>query len=482
MDNNKTSTTHIRVRIAPSPTGYFHIGTAHTALFNYLFAKKLGGEFILRIEDTDLERSDKEFEQNIFNGMNWLGLIEDEGSIIGGPYGPYRQSERLDIYEKYLQQLLDKGLAYHCFCTKEELETEKQNQEKLGMAPKYSGKCRSQNNPSGVGVIRFKIPEEKVSFNDLIRGEIVFDGTLIGDIAIAKDLRTPLYNFAVVVDDEEMHISHVIRGEDHIGNTPKQIFIQKALNFKQPEYAHLPLMLDEKRAKLSKRFGAISVDDYRQAGFLPEALVNFLALLGWHPEDDREIMSLETIINEFSLGRVQKAGAIFNMEKLRWMNGQYIKNMDSAELLNRLFSFDSSLASILEIFTPEQKNKLIILIKDRMRTLADFKEASSLFLEIGDYAPELLIWKKSNKESAKNNLILLREKFNNLDDSLFMQVELEKILQPLSEQFGRGDIFWPLRVALSGLEASPGPIEIMEILGKGGTLKRIDSAIRLLSF
>ncbi len=479
MDNFKESE-NIRVRIAPSPTGYFHVGTAHTALFNYLFAKKMNGKFILRIEDTDLERSDIKFEKNIFDGMRWLGLVADESPEVGGPFVLYRQTERLDIYEKYLKQLLNQDLAYYCSCTKEELEAERQNQEKLDLAPKYSGKCRFKNAKSGGQVIRFKIPEEKVSFKDVIRGEITFDGSLIGDIAIAKDLRTPLYNFAVVVDDYEMKISHVIRGEDHIGNTPKQIFIQKSLGFNHPQYAHLPLILDEKRAKLSKRFAAVSIDDYRKAGFLPEAFINFMALLGWHPEDDKEVMSLETIIKEFSLERIQKAGAIFNKEKLLWINGQYIKNCDNAELLSRINSFYPELENSFNKFNLDQKNKLLSLAKERMHTLADFKEVSSIFFVIGEYASSLLVWKKSNKEAAKNNLLLLRNKFSALENELFIKSELEKILKQLGDEIGRGDIFWPLRVALSGQETSPGPVEIMEILGREESLARIKKAIEAL--
>jgi glutamyl-tRNA synthetase len=322
--------------------------------------------------------------------------------------------------------------------------------------------------------------EEKISFTDLIRGEITFDGSLMGDIAIAKDSRTPLYNFAVVVDDFEMKISHVIRGEDHIGNTPKQLFLQKALKFNAPQYAHLPLILDEKRAKLSKRFAAVSVDDYQKDGFIPEAFVNFMALLGWHPGDDREVMPLEEIVKEFSIDRVQKAGAIFNIEKLRWMNGEYIKKIDNTELLSRIISFSPEMEIDLKKFNLEQQLKLVSLSKERMQTLMDFKQVVAFLVKIGEYPSELLVWKKSNQESAKNNLLLLREELLNLTDELFIKIELERIIKSLTDKFGKGDIFWPLRVALSGQEASPPPIEIMEILGKDESLERINKAIQLL--
>src|SRR3989338_1267749 len=296
----------IRVRIAPSPTGFLHIGTARTALFNWLFAKKEGGLFVLRVEDTDLERSDSKYERDIIENLEWLGLVWDEGPLaapenkIGelpfssqspkykGDFGPYRQSERLDVYEKHLKKLLDENLAYYCYCSKEELEAERQSMLAQGLPPRYSGKCRAKpKSGENLQLIRFKVSEAKLSFTDLIRGKIAFDTSLIGDIAIAKDLKSPLYNFAVVIDDYEMKISHVIRGEDHIANTPKQILLQKALGFSLPQYAHLPLILDSDRSKMSKRYLATSIKDYRDQGYLPEALVNFMALLGWHPAPEK---------------------------------------------------------------------------------------------------------------------------------------------------------------------------------------------------
>ncbi len=469
----------IRVRIAPSPTGYFHIGTARTALFNYLFAKHTGGKFILRIEDTDLERSEKRFEQNIFESMHWLGLIPDESPEIGGEYGPYRQTERLDIYEKYIQKLLDQDSAYYCFCTKEELEIERIAQQKSGQAPKYNGKCRARNAKSGGEVIRFRIPEEKVSFTDLIRHKVEFDGSLIGDIAIAKNERAPLYNFAVVVDDYEMKISHVIRGEDHIGNTPKQIFIQKALGFTEPIYAHLPLILDTSRAKISKRYSAVSMDDYHRDGFLPEALLNFMALLGWHPQDDKEILTIDEIIKNFSLERVQKSGAIFDIEKLKWMNSQYIKKINNAELIDKVFETYSETKNQFSGFNSSQLSKIAALAKERMETLKDFSENVAVFLATGDYAADLLVWKQTPKDTIKSNLIEIKSTLENYSDE-FIKYELEKIIAPIANVRGKGETFWPLRVALSGRDKSPGPLEIIEVLGKNETLVRITAAISKL--
>ncbi|MBC7074377.1 glutamate--tRNA ligase, partial [Candidatus Parcubacteria bacterium] len=336
MDKEKLSLISpgkIRVRFAPSPTGYLHIGGVRTALFNFLFAKKNQGVFILRIEDTDKERSKKEYEENIMESLRWLGIEWDEGPDKGGPFGPYRQSERGEFYKKYLQKLLNEGKAYYCFCTKEELEAERQYLLSLGQAPRYSGKCR--NLPKEVveknlkekkeSVIRLKVEPQKVVFFDLIRGKIEVEAELLGDFVIAKSLTEPLYNFACVVDDYEMKITHVIRGEEHISNTPKQILIQKALGFPQPQYAHLPLILAPDRSKLSKRHGAVSVWEYKKMGYLPEALLNFLAFLGWNPGTNREIYSLSALIKDFSLERIQKSGAVFNQKKLDFLNGFYIR-------------------------------------------------------------------------------------------------------------------------------------------------------------
>jgi glutamyl-tRNA synthetase len=330
----------IRVRIAPAPTGYMHIGTARTALFNYLFAKKHEGTFILRIEDTDVEKSKKEFEKDIMENLKWLGIEWDEGPDIGGDFGPYRQSERRGIYEKYLKKLLEEKKAYFCFCTKEELEAEKQFQLSIGQPPKYSGKCANladekvkeflaKRKPF---VIRFKVPIKKVEFDDLIRGHLEFDSSLLGDIIIAKDFKKPLYNFSCVIDDYEMKISHVIRGEDHLSNTPKQILIQEAFGFPQPKYAHLPLILGPDRSKLSKRHGAISIFEYRKQGYLPEALINFMAFLGWHPGTERYIYSMAALIKDFSLERIQKAGAVFNIKRLDFLNGFYIRQRSIEKL------------------------------------------------------------------------------------------------------------------------------------------------------
>ncbi|MDO8466732.1 MAG: glutamate--tRNA ligase [bacterium] len=477
-----TNKKQVRVRIAPSPTGYLHIGTARTALFNWLFAKQNNGVFVLRIEDTDLERSEEKYEKDIIESLKWLGLDWDEG--------PIKQTDRLEVYEKYLNQLLAEGSVYYCFCSKEQLEEERQAMLAQGFGSKYSGRCRlltaeqvKENLKSTAShVIRLKVPETKITFTDIIRGDITFDAALMGDIAIAKDPRVPLYNFAVVVDDEEMAISHVIRGEDHIANTPKQILIQKALGFGSPEYGHIPLILNADRSKMSKRFSATSINEYREKGYLPETMVNFMALLGWHPAPqpsveargksavvEKEIFTAEELVKEFDINRIQKAGAIFNVDKLDWLNAQYIKKMDSKDL-----------AKLLKVKDTEQNLRIVEATKERLKKLSDFQEMAGFFVEVAEYNPALLIWKTSTKEKTLANLKEAEQIISAIISDDFAKNKLDKVLMPIAEARGKGDFLWPIRIALSGLEKSPGPFEIMEVIGKKETLVRVAEAIKLL--
>jgi len=480
-DNPKTE---VRVRFAPSPTGPLHIGSARTALFNWLFARNQAGKFILRIEDTDLERSKKEYENDILNSLKWLGLDWDEGPGIGD-FGHYRQSERLSIYERSLTRLLAENKAYWCFCTKEDLEIERQAMLSQGLAPKYSGKCgkitlkqaEDRLKSGEKAVIRFRVPQTEVSFTDIIRGTIKFDTSLLGDIVIAKSLKEPLFNFAVVVDDAEMKISHIIRGEDHISNTPKQILIQKSLGFPQAKYAHMPLTLAADRSKLSKRYIETSLSKYRKAGYLPEAMVNFIAYLGWHPKEEKDIMSKEELIKEFDLKRIQKAGAVFNPTKLDWLNSQYIRKIPEQEAGERL-----------KDFVPEDwsKNKKLLikvfnLEKERIKKLSELKEAGEFFFKLPDYKPELLGWKEMEKERVISNLKILVDEIEKIDEKDFVLEKIENKIMPLTEALGKGELLWPLRAALSGKDASPGPFEIMDVLGKEESLQRLKVAIKKLS-
>lgn len=475
MEENTTP----RVRFAPSPTGPFHLGSARTALFNWLFAKKNGGVFILRIEDTDSERSEKEYEDQILDALSWLGIVWDEGPDAGGDYGPYRQSERIQIYKKYLEKLLEDGRAYYCYCTPEELLEEKNALIAEGMPPKYSGHCRNLKSPppgKSPQVIRFKMPEVEVEFKDLIRGKVKFDSGLFGDTVIAKNLETPLYNFAVTVDDHLMEITHVIRGEDHISNTPKQILLARAMEFMEPHFAHLPLILSKDRSKLSKRYAETSLLSYREQGFLPEALDNFLALLGWHLSDDREVFTLEELSSEFDLKRVQKSGAVWNEEKLLWLNGEHLKKMDTrrlAELIMPLFP-DKNLGENQELL-----EKIIGVVKDRMKTLKDFWGYASFFYHMEDYDPALLVWQNDTQEKTKEILSRSLASLQQISAPLTRENVLAAVEDMISEH-GRGSVLWPLRVSVSGRAASPDPLDIIPVLGKKESLKRIEAALAKL--
>lgn len=489
----KNISKNVRLRFPPSPTGPLHIGNARTILFNYLFAKKNGGKTILRIEDTDKERSKLEYVQNIIDELKWLGIEWDEGPDIDGKFGPYKQSQRLEIYKKYLEILLNDSKAYYCFCTAEELEAKRQNQIEQGMAPKYDGKCRhlpkeeiekklSENKKS---VIRFHVENKKIKFIDLIRGEVEFDMGLIGDMVIAKDLETPLYHFAVVIDDHEMQISHIIRGEDHISNTPKQIMLQESLGFLRPIYAHLPLMLNQDRSKMSKRAGDVAVTDYHQAGYLPEAIVNFMALIGWNPGTEQEIFSMKELIKIFSIEKVQKGGAAFNTQKLDSINSFYIKEKPIKKLVELCKPY---FKEGYENFSEKTLEKIVELHRTRMKKLSDITDMTDFFFkEKLDYKKETLTWKKVGESETKDALLYSEKIISGINK--FTKENLEKVLLQGATEFNkekkysekdRGYLLWPLRVALSGKEASAGPFEIADILGKEKTIERIKEAIEFL--
>lgn len=498
--NMKTTTKkvdrEVRVRIAPSPTGALHIGTARSALFNYLFAKNNRGKFILRIEDTDLERSDLKWTQDIIDNLKWLGIEWDEGPDIDGKFGPYKQSQRLDIYEKYLKQLLDEGKAYYCFCTEEELEEKRQEQMSRGVAPKYDGTCARlakeivEKNLAGKKprVVRFRLSPKKVKFKDLIRGDVEFDTGLMGDLVIAKNLKTPLYNFAVVVDDHEMQISHVIRGEDHIANTPKQILMQEALGFPTPKYGHLPLILAPDRSKMSKRFGSVAISEYKEQGYLPEAIVNFMVLLGWNPGTEKEIYTLAQLVKEFSIEKVQKSGAVFNIDRLNFLNGLYIREKSLPKLTELCRPYLKEAGLLLAGQASESKlEKIVEVSRNRMKKLSDIVDLADFFFKDKlDFDKNLLKWDAMGESDIKKSLQVSEKiledvkkwDLQSLEKDLL--VEAEKF-QPTGQAGGKnkGFLLWPLRVALSGKEFSPSPFEIADIFGREKTLKRIKEAISL---
>ncbi|MFH1841480.1 MAG: glutamate--tRNA ligase [Candidatus Nealsonbacteria bacterium] len=516
FSKKKDKIINIRVRLAPSPTGKLHIGTARTALFNYLFAKKNNGSFILRIEDTDLERSDPEFEKDITESLLWLGIKWDEGPDVGGKYKPYRQTERIESYAKYLEKLLKEKKAYYCFCSEEELKDMRQEQMSRGEAPRYNGKCRqlsekeikknlAEGKPS---VIRFKVIAKKIVFNDLIRGKVEFESSLMGDFIVAKSLTVPLYNFAVAVDDFDMEISHVIRGEDHISNTPRQILIQEALGFFQPKYAHLPLILGPDRSKMSKRHGAVSVSEYKKEGYLPETLINFMAFLGWNPGTEREIYNLSSLVKDFSLENIQKGGAVFNVKRLDYLNGFYVRQKSIEKLTESCIPYFVE-SGLIEEAEPKEKpsdlfkkeiiknyiiketgeiidfnyiKKIVLLHQERLKKLSEIPAFSDFFFKdkLG-YQKELLKWKETGEEEIIQNLDELEKIFSGINTEDFNKINLEEILLPLAEKKGdRGKLLWPLRAALSGKEASAGPFEIAEIMGKEKVLKRIKEAKELI--
>ena len=497
----------VRVRIAPSPTGYFHIATARAALFNYLFAKKNKGTFILRIEDTDKKRSKPEYEEDIINNFKWLGIKWDEGPVVGGKYGPYRQSERLGSYRKYLQKLLEEKKAYRCFCSKEDLEAQKQYLMSIGKPPAYNGKCAELSKETVEGylkegkdsIIRFKVPKRKIVFQDLVRGEIEFETELLGDFSIAKNPDEPLYNFACVVDDFEMKISHVLRGEDHISNTPRQILLQEALGFSTPIYAHLPIVLAVDKTKLSKRHGSVSVRDFKNDGYLPEALINFMAFLGWNPGTDREIFSLASLAKEFSLERVKKGGAIFNQKRLDFLNGFYIRQKSIEKLTGDCLPYlvqaglikDSSdkekflISETGEEIGVEKIGEMVSLYHERLKKLSEISELIDFFLKDKlSYEKEILRWKDQTDKEVKLILDRVWDLLSGIADANWEKEELEKLILAEGEKVetilgrkgDRGYLLWPLRASLTGKKASAGPFEIVALLGKEKTLKRVEEA------
>ncbi|HHD92202.1 MAG TPA: glutamate--tRNA ligase [Candidatus Portnoybacteria bacterium] len=471
----------IRTRIAPSPTGYLHLGTARTALFNYLWAKKNQGKFILRIEDTDQQRSKKEFEEDILLSLKWLGLNWDEGPDIGGEFAPYRQSERTNIYRQYLEQLLREGKAFFCYHTKEELAQEREKQ-KLANRPQIHICSHKNDSPKNFGekqgVIRFNNPGGTIEFNDLIRGKVRFDASLLGDFVLAKSLDSPLYNFSVVIDDWSMKINYVIRGEDHLSNTPKQILVQQALNIPQPNYAHIPLILGPDKSKLSKRHGAMPVLEYRQMGYLPQAVINFLVLLGWHPQEEKEVLEMADLIQEFSLEKIQKSGAIFNLEKLDYLNHYYIQKLPVDEYWQhcQLYLKDVYPAKFNQ--NEDFFKKASFLFRERLKKFSEISGLISFLVELPDYQAEDLIWKKSSVGETKKILLLVIDKLEN--QNILTSETVKSELKNLADQFGIGNVFWPIRVALSGQKSSPPPEEIAIILGKEECLNRLKWAQKKL--
>ncbi|NLM46258.1 MAG: glutamate--tRNA ligase [Firmicutes bacterium] len=484
----------VKVRYAPSPTGPLHIGGARSALFNWLFARKMGGTMLVRIEDTDLERSSRESEEMILASLRWLGLDWDEGIEVGGPNGPYRQQERLHLYRPYVEQLLQSGQAYECYCSEKELEAERQELLARGELPRYLGRCRNLSRKEREAycaagrkpVIRFRVPENRLlAVDDLVRGRVEFDSNGIGDFIIVKSDGLPTYNFAVVLDDALMGITHVIRGEEHLSNTPRQLLIYEALGFPTPQFAHVSLILGEDRTKMSKRHGATSVLQYREQGYLPQALVNFLALLGWSPEGEREIYSLAELTELFSLERVSKSPAVFNLEKLNWMNAYYIKQTPLAEL-TQLCIPHLVAAGLLEAEPVGEKlawlEQAVASVQEKMEYAAQAPELLRVYFgetveldPADDAAGEVLALDTS--PAVISALAQKAAAYTDWDSEI-----VRRVLKEIGKELGvKGKaLFMAARIAVSGRSHGPDLNVLLTLLGPGVVRSRALSVLRQL--
>ncbi|MBI4303077.1 MAG: glutamate--tRNA ligase [Chloroflexi bacterium] len=481
-------TDSVRVRYAPSPTGLPHVGNIRTALFNWLFARHHGGTFIVRIEDTDVARRVEGAVEAILDSLRWLGLDWDEGPEAGGNCGPYFQSQRLDLYRQAAERLVIEGNAYRCYCSPQRLEEMRAEQVHRKQPPGYDRRCRNLSGEERHGlekqgivpVIRFKVPTEgETRFNDLIRGEVVFANTTLDDFVLIKSDGYPTYHMANIVDDHEMRISHVLRADEWLASTPRHMLLYAAVGYQPPLFAHLPMILGPDRSKLSKRHGATALTEYRDAGYLPQAMMNFLALLGWSLDDHTELFSREELIKHFSLERIGKTGAIFNIDKLKWINGVYIRTLNKKQLVDQVIPFlERDLPpAIKRPLDKEHLAAIMPLIQERLATLEDAAALCDFFfLEMPDYDPRLLPGKKLDEETAGKALSAALE---HLEDLPFDHDSLEKDFRALAETLGlkTGDFFGLIRVATTGRTAAPPLFQTMVVLGKEKCLKRIEGAL-----
>jgi nondiscriminating glutamyl-tRNA synthetase len=486
----------IRVRMAPSPTGPLHIGTARTSLYNFLFARHVRGTYVLRIEDTDAARGSEEFERDIIDNLHWLGITWDEGPQVAGgedigPYGPYRQSQRTELYAAEADRLLASGQAYRCYCTPEELEAVRREQEARKEPPHYNGRCRSLTDADRdaflregrMAAIRFRVPDEVVVFDDLIRGRVeIAAEALGGDRVIVRSDGSPLYHFVVVVDDAAMRITHVIRGEDHLSNTPLHVLLFRALDHPVPAFAHIPLILNPDRSKMSKRRSQTAISAYREQGYLPEAMVNFLAFLGWSPGTEEEIFTLEGLADRFEIEHVHKGGAVFDKDRLDYLNGVYIRSLTDEQLAVRLRPF------VPEALDDRGLLAVIPLIKERMVRLADVGELVAFLIETDPevaalYGPDELVPAKADAVATAAALTRAREVLEAIAPDDFAAAELEARCRAAAEDFGwkAGDFFRPMRVAITGRSISPPLFGSMELLGRERCLARLDAGLAKLA-
>ncbi len=473
----------IRLRFAPSPTGYMHVGGARTAIFNYLFARHYNGKFILRIEDTDRSRYSEDAEEDIFSSLRWLGLEWDEGPDKGGDFGPYRQSERTDLYKEHTKELIDRGEAYYCFCSKERLENLREEQKSAGEDIGYDRKCRdlppeeikARLESGEKYVVRLRIPDNrKIVFKDSLRGEIEHESERLDDFVLVKEDGYPTYHMANIVDDHHMQISHVFRGEEWITSTPKHILLYEAFGWNPPEFVHLPVILDEEGGKLSKRRGAVSVLGFKQEGFLPEALFNFLSLLGWSPGNDREKMSEKEITESFTINTISPKSSVFDRKKLTWMNGLYMPEREVESILPGMIEIwkAQGIASEEQLWDKDRLNRIAELMKDRSKTVNEAALNSFYFFRAPkEYDKKGA--KKRFKEATPQILRDLAERLRDADE--FTEKGIENIYRSYADEHGLsgGKLIHPTRLAVSGLSFGPGVFELMEVVGRDEVINRM---------
>ncbi|NTW27291.1 MAG: glutamate--tRNA ligase [Candidatus Moranbacteria bacterium] len=507
----------IRVRFAPSPTGYLHIGGLRTALYNYLFARKNKGVFALRIEDTDQKRFVEGAVENLIKALSQTGLSWNEGVyeksqisnlksktiaesktypgiIEAGEFGPYVQSERLELYKKYAEQLVADGKAYYCFCEPQRLEEMRERQQKEKRSPMYDRYCLNNVSPEQINeklkencsaTIRLKVPKDEIiEFDDLVRGKISFNTNTIDDQVLFKSDGYPTYHLANVVDDHLMEITQVIRGEEWLPSTPKHILLYRAFGWQEPQFAHIPLLLNADKSKLSKRQGDVAVEDYIKKGYLKDAIVNFVVMLGWNPGEGstQEIFSMEELIEKFELTKVHKAGAVFDIKKLDWINGQYIKKLSDEELLQNALPFfeqkEFFAKAAADKKTGEYLKKVLTIEKERLAKFADVGDENQFFFQDISYDKEMLRWKTNTDDEIVQSLQKSQTTLNAITENNWSLVEIEKNLL-IAAGDKRGDLLWPLRMALTGAQKSPSPFECAWVLGKIEAIKRIENAIEM---
>ena len=472
----------VRTRVAPSPTGIAHVGTLYVALFNYAFAKQNNGQFIVRSEDTDRSRYVEGAEELVLSALKWAGITPDEDVEKGGPYGPYRQSERLEIYQRYAQKLVAAGQAYYCFATPEELRQMREEQMKAGRPPKYDGRYRDypleeakkRIDKGESHVIRLKVPSGKTKWHDLIRGEVEIDHQQIDDQVLIKSDGYPTYHLAVVVDDHLMKISHIIRGEEWISSTPKHIILYDLFGWEKPQFAHMPLLRNRDKSKLSKRKNDVSISSYQQQGILPEALINYLMLLGWSHPQKKEVISLLEFVNSFTFDRMQKTGPVFDTEKLRWLNGKYIREIISTDdLIKRLHKF------ISKDFPTELTSQVLPLIRERLFLLSEFDELTDFFYQDIQIDKDLLI-KKADAQLVSSQIETTVKKLESISNWSAESIEKEIRNLQAENNWQKSQFFMMLRLAVTGKKQTPPLFETMAVIDRTTVLKRLQQAKSLI--